>query len=420
LRAFFPIDVSDIEGEDELRFGARFSQSHSGKIMKLRDMLGLLVCGTLLASTAFGGRGQAADGVTVYAKGFSAAPHAGTMSDPWPSSAITRAINSLPQTGGTVIVEDGIWLFKSDERVLRGNFVLQGSSLNAQLIFTTGTLQIGWPGIDIFDVVISTATVDQSGADINAPEGVQLWQCNSCELSDSVLYGNANSSRAVFIAFGGSDGRILRNKFTSRSAGGSQLQINPLGDSSNSGFLVANNELDSVSVLIIGANNIHVTGNYMHNQTLGNFVAMMFASTTTPTSNLLFDYNVIDGAFVYGQGAAISGIPEDPNLSGVIENITIDHNTLRGGSAIIAANYFDSEVLATCPDISQTYNIQITNNSLESQWGGDSTIDVRGGGSGSVNGAWIDGNVFSNEFHQRNTILRDNHSYNVSIGSNLK
>jgi hypothetical protein len=387
--------------------------------MKLRDMLGLLVCGTLFASTAFGGRGQAAVGVTVHAKGFSAAPHAGTMSDPWPGSAITRAINSLPKTGGTVIVEDGIWLFDSDQLISRGNFVLQGSSLNAQLIFTTGSFIIGAVGTDIFDVTISTLTVDASSANINA-EAVQLWQCNRCELSDSLLYGHSNGSLAVFIAFGGSDGRILQNKFTSLSAGGSQLQINPLGNTSNSGFLVANNELDSVNILIIGASNIHVTNNYMHNQTLGNFVAMMFTSRSAPISNLLFDYNVIDGAFVYGQGAAISGIPQDPNQSGVIENITIDHNTIRGGSAIIAANDYDSKCLATCPDISQTYNIQITNNSLESQWGGDSTIDVSGGGSGSVNGAWIDGNVFSNEFHQRNTILQDNHSYNVSIGSNLK
>jgi hypothetical protein len=386
--------------------------------MKLRNMLGLLVCGTLLASTAFGGRGQAADGATVHAKSFSAAPHAGTKSDPWPGSAITRAINSLPQSGGTVIVDDGIWLFDSDQRVSHGNFVLQGSSLNAQLIFTTGTLTIGAEGTDIFDVTISTLTVDQSSADINALQAVQLWQCNGCELSDSVLYGHSNSSLAVFITFGGSDGRILRNKFLSRSAGGAQLQINPLVDSSNSGFLVANNELDSVNILIIGANNIHVTSNFMHNQTLRNFIAMMFTSVTTPTSNLLFDYNVIDGAFVYGQGAAISGIPQDPNLSGVIENITIDHNTLRGGSAIIAANDFDSECLATCPDISQTYNIQITNNSLESQSGGESIIDVSGGGSGSVNGARIDGNILSNEFRQRNMILQDNHSYNVRIGSN--
>jgi hypothetical protein len=387
--------------------------------MKSRNLaeLGLWACAILLAS-ALGRHSQAADGATVHTKSFSAAPHAGTKSDPWPSSAITRAINSLPQSGGTVIVDDGIWLFDSDQLVSRGNFVLQGSSLNAQLIFTTGSLQIGAEGTDIFDVTISTLTVDQSGADINAGGAVQLWQCNSCELSDNILYGHSNGSVAVFTAFGGSEGRILRNKFISRQAGGSQLQINPLGDSSNSGFLVANNELDSVGILIIGANNVHVTSNYMGNQTLGNFIAMMFAAVATPTSNLLFDYNVIDGAFVYGQGAAISGIPQDPNLSGVIEKITIDHNTLRGGSAIIAANDFEPECLATCPAISQTYNIQITNNSLESQSGGESIIDVSGGGSGSVNGAWIDGNILSREFGQRNMILQDNHSYNVRIGSN--
>jgi hypothetical protein len=296
--------------------------------------------------------------------------------------------------------------------------VLQGSSLNAQLIFSTGSLKIGAEGTDIFDVTISTVTVDQSSADINADGAVQLWQCNSCELSDSVLYGHSNGSVAVFNTQGGSDGRILRNKFISRSAGGSQLQINPLGDSSNSGFLVANNELDSVNILIIGANNIHVTSNYMHNQTLGNFIAMMFTSVTTPTSNLLFDYNIIEATAGGGnQGAVISGIPQDPGLSGVIENITIDHNTLRGGP-IIAANVYDPECLVTCPAISQTYNIQITNNRFESPLGGYSVIDVSGGGTGSVNGAWIDGNILSSEFGQRNMILQDNHSYNVRIGSN--
>jgi hypothetical protein len=309
-----------------------------------------------------------------------------------------------------------VWLFDSDQLVSRGNFVLQGSSLNAQLIFTTGSLQIGAEGTDIFDVTISTLTVDQSGADLNAGGAIQLWQCNSCELSDSVLYGHSNGSVAVFNTFGGSNGRILRNKVISRSAGGPQLQINPLGDSSNSGFLVANNDLDSVNILIIGANNIHLTSNYLHNQTLGNYIAMMFTSITTPTSNLLFDYNVIDATFGGGNGAVISGIPQDPDLSGVIENITIDHNTLRGGS-IIAANDYDAECLATCPAISQTYNIQITNNSLETQSSG-SVIDVSGGNSGSVNGARINGNVLSNDAGQPNVIGQDNHSYNVSIGSN--
>jgi hypothetical protein len=380
--------------------------------------LGLLACAILLAS-ALGRHSQAADGATVHTKSFSAAPHAGTNSDPWPGSAITRAINSLPQSGGTVIVDDGIWLFDSNQVVSRGNFVLQGSSLNAQLIFTTGTLKIGAEGTDIFDVTISTLTVDQSNADINVLQAVQLWQCNSCELSDSVLYGHSNGSVAVFNTFGGSDGRILRNKFLSRSAGGTQLEINPLGDSSNSGFLIANNELDSVELLIIGTNNIHVTNNYMHNQTLGNFIAIMFASVPTPTSNLLFDYNVIDATENVIQGAAITGVPQDPGLSGVIMNITIDHNTLRGGP-IIAANDFDSGCVATCPDLSQTYNVQITNNFLESvpAEGGSSIIDVSGGGTGSVNGAWIDGNILSSGFGQRNMILQDNHSYNVRIGSN--
>jgi len=383
--------------------------------MKSRNLakLGLWACAVLLAS-ALGRHSQAADGAMVHTKSFSAAPHAGTKSDPWPSSAITRAINSLPQSGGTVIVDDGIWLFDSKQVVSRGNFVLQGSSLNSQLIFTTGSLMIGAEGTDIFDVTISTLTVDQSGADINASGAVQLWQCNSCELSDSVLYGHFNGSVAVFITFGGSDGRILRNKFVSRSAGGSQLQINPLANTSNSGFLVANNELDSINILIIGANNIHVTSNYMHNQTLGNFIAMMFASVTTPTSHLLFDYNVIDATTGGGgQGAVISGIPQDPGLSGIISNITIDHNTLSA-SPVIAANAYDPDCVATCPDMSQTYNIQITNNSLQSSWG--SIIDVSGGNSGLVNGAFIDGNVFSKAGH--NAIVKDNHSYSVRIGSN--
>jgi len=275
---------------------------------------------------------------------------------------------------------------------------------------------IGAEGTDIFNVTISTLTVDQSSAGINAAQAVQLWQCNSCELSDSVLYGHSNNSVAVFITFGGSDGRILRNNFLSRSAGGPQLQINPLSDTSNSGFLVANNNLDSVGMLLIGMNNIHITQNTMTNKTLGNFIGLFFASTTVPTAGLLIDYNVVDGAYVYGQGATISGIPQDPGQAGVISNITIDHNTVRGGSAIIAATDYDPGCVASCPDETQTYNIQITNNSLEGQQGGDATIDVSGGDTGSVNGALVSGNVFSPG--PKNAITQDDHSYNVSVGNN--
>ena len=387
--------------------------------MKSRNLarLGLLACGILLASAALDGRSQAADGPTVHTKSFSAAPHAGTRSDPWPGSAITRAINSLPQSGGTVIVDDGIWLFDSNQVVRRGNFVLQGSSLNAELLITTGSLEIGPvgdAGPAISGVTLSTLTVDQSSAPVtSATEGVQLWACNGCELSDSVLYGHANNSVPVFITFGGQDGRILRNTFTSRKAGGAQLQLNPLYNTSNSGFLIANNNLDSVNILLIGQNNIHVTQNIMTNRTLATFIGILFTSTTAPTSGLLFDYNTVDATTDPGQGAAISGLPQDPGQAGQISNITIDHNTLSAAPVIAATDYYP-EGVAQSPDESQTYNIRITNNSLTSSWG--SIIDVSGGDSGLVNGAIVDGNVFSPA--PNNAITQDNHSYNVSIGNN--
>ena len=153
----------------------------------------------------------------------------------------------------------------------------------------------------------------------------------------------------------------------------------------------------------------------MTNQTLANFIAMFFASSGS-NSGLLIDYNVVDGAYVYGQGAAISGIPQDPGDAGTISNITIDHNTVRGGSAIIAATDYYPEGVATSPDETQTYNIQITNNTLEGQTGGNATIDVSGGDTGSVNGAVVSGNVFSPG--PSNSITQDDHSYNVSVGNN--
>jgi len=383
--------------------------------------LSLLVMGNILIMGHPAARAQA-----VYAASFSPRQHAGTMADPWPGSAVTSAINSLPESGGTVIVNDGVWLYDSQQRIGRGNFTLQGTSLAANLIFTAGSLAIG-TGANVYNVTISTLTIDQSRAALNVPQAIQLWDCNSCEVSDNFFYGHSNDSIAVLITFGGSSGRILRNTFASRQAGGNQLQINPFGltyapgNPTSSGFVISSNKFDSVGILLIGTSNLHVTNNYITNQTLGNFPAIFFTGAAgIITSNLLIDYNTIDnttGDVI--QGAAITGVMQDPGLSGVIMNITIDHNTLRGGP-IIGANYFDSECLATCSDFSQTYNVQITNNFLESEpaKGGSSIINVSGGADGSVNGAWIDRNTLSNGSGQRNMILQDNHSYNVRIGSN--
>src|SRR5262249_20971114 len=71
------------------------------------------------------------------ARQFSTVTHAGTVSDPWPGTAIQSALMALPSTGGTVTVADGVWLFDSALK-LNGmnNFTLVGQSTNAHLMFT--------------------------------------------------------------------------------------------------------------------------------------------------------------------------------------------------------------------------------------------------------------------------------------------
>jgi hypothetical protein len=369
-----------------------------------------LACAALLGTTVFTARSQA---TTVYAETFSPTPHAGTMSDPWPGSAIVAAINSLPSTGGTVMVHNGVWNFTSDQTVLRGNFTLQGASLNAHLIFTTGSLIVGQYDADIANVTFSTLTLDASNLSTNE-QAVQWVRCGGCNLTSSLIYGHTAAALAAFFVNGGSNITVSGNKFTSLAAGGGQLQINPLSETTNSGYLISNNEFDSVNLLIIAVNNIHVTENLMHNPTLASMVGILFSSNLAPTSTYLFDYNTIDTDIGDGgQGAIISGIPQDPGEAGKISNITIDHNTLSG-SPVIAATYFDPGCVATCPAEDKTYNFRVTNNNLSSSWG--SIIDVSGGDTGLVNGATISGNTFSPA--PNNAITKDNHSYNVQIINN--
>jgi hypothetical protein len=79
------------------------------------------------------------------ARTFSPSPHAGTLADPWPGSAIVSAILSLPDSGGTVWVADGIWQFSSSLSAGKKNNVsLVGNSTNAHLLFSgLGQLEFG-------------------------------------------------------------------------------------------------------------------------------------------------------------------------------------------------------------------------------------------------------------------------------------
>src|SRR5215831_4070233 len=74
--------------------------------------------------------------ITLDARQFSTIAHAGTVADPWPGTAIQRALMALPATGGTVMVADGVWNIDSLLLVDSNNFNLVGQSRNAQLMFT--------------------------------------------------------------------------------------------------------------------------------------------------------------------------------------------------------------------------------------------------------------------------------------------
>src|SRR5438309_8166975 len=103
-------------------------------------------------------------GPTLDARQFSTVTHAGTVSDPWPGTAIQSALMALPATGGTVTVANGVWKIDSLLQ-LDGvnNFNLVGQSLNAQLMFT-GAGQMWFGGAatigGVSNATISTLTIN--------------------------------------------------------------------------------------------------------------------------------------------------------------------------------------------------------------------------------------------------------------------
>src|SRR5262249_22601808 len=100
---------------------------------------------------------------------------------------------------------------------------------------------------------------------------------------------------------GGGDNSIIGNTFTpntSGTGGGSQLQLNPLGESTNSGYLVQSNTFDSSGISVIAHNAILITDNYIHNQTLGNTLPIFVLPDLNPSvdsDGVTIDSNTMDG-----------------------------------------------------------------------------------------------------------------------------
>ena len=205
------------------------------------------------------------------------------------------------------------------------------------------------------------------------------------------------------------------------------MQIQSLGGTTNSGFLVQSNTFDSVALLVIGLNNLLITGNYFNNKTLGNVVSILVAPSIGAGANanaesVTIDSNTLDGSFMGGNGVLISGISQDPGIIGEVHNFTISNNTLKGSGASIDLQSFDPTCLnnaSFCPALSTTLNSKILNNTLTSLWTG-SSINIQGGASGVVNGVLVQGNTLSNtRAGATDQITSDSHTYNATLIGNF-
>jgi hypothetical protein len=356
-------------------------------------------------------------GPTLDARQFSTVTHAGTVSDPWPGSAILSALMALPATGGTVMVADGVWNIDSLLQ-LNGvnNFNLVGQSLNAQLMFTgAGQMWFGSAGGGIGGVsnaTISTLTINATASPQSA---MRISNAQNWSFNNNQILGDQNGSIPAVFFEGGSNNQILNNTITAGPQGGAPLQLQTLGGTPNSGFVVSQNTFDSSNLVLIGLNNTKVTNNYFSNRTLGNTIGIEIAGPYTGTSqNITIDGNTVDATVGSANGAIISGLPQDPGGTSNIDGLSITNNILKGTGSGIAvqsldpSNFTDNTLIG-----SNKTNVTITGNQLSSLWTG-SSIDIRGG-AGSVDKVLVQSNTLQNSAGAQNVITEDAHLTNATI-----
>jgi hypothetical protein len=354
--------------------------------------------------------------ITLDARQFSTVTHAGTVSDPWPGSAILSALMALPATGGTVMVADGVWKIDSLLQ-LNGvnNFNLVGQSLNAQLMFTgAGQMWFGSAG-GVSNATISTLTINANTLTMASPQfAMRISNAQNFSFNNNQILGHQNNSIPAVDFEGGSNNQFLNNTITAGPQGGNALQLQALGGTPNSGFVISQNTFDSSGLLLIGLNNTEVTNNYFSNRTLGNNIGIDICGPWTGTSqNITIDGNTLD-ASIGTNGAMISGIPQDPGGTSNIDGLFITNNILKGTGTLIAvqsrdpSNFTDNSLIG-----SNKTNVTITGNQLSSLWVG-SSIDIRGG-AGSVDNVLVQSNTLQNSAGVQNVVREDAHTTNATI-----
>src|SRR5262249_26052522 len=260
---------------------------------------------------------------------------------------------ALPATGGTVMVADGVWNIDSLLQ-LNGvnNFNLVGQSLNAQLVFTgAGQMWFGSAGDGIANATISTLTINATMAPQSA---MRFSNAQNVSFNNNQILGDQNGGIPAVFFEGGSNNQFLNNTITAGLGGGAPLQLQALGGTPNSGFVVSQNTFDSSNLLLIGLNNTKVTNNYFSNRTLGNSIGILIAGPYGGTSqNITIDGNTLD-ASIGNNGAIISGIPQDAGGTSNIDGFSITNNILKGTATLIAVQSLDQATSPVTPSSGAT------------------------------------------------------------------
>jgi hypothetical protein len=356
------------------------------------------------------------------ARQFSDVAHAGTLADPWPGSAIKAALESLPATGGTVSVADGIWQIDSTLTINVNNFNLVGQSLNAELRFTgAGVMWFGSAGGGTGGISNSTITMLTINAgtlattDMHA--AIRISNAQNCNFNANKILGHQNGGIPAVFFEGGYNNRFYDNTMIANpTSGGETLQLQTLGGTANSDFFISRNTFDSTPLVIIGLDNVQITNNTLHNRTLGNSIGIMVSGPYGGTNrNVVIDGNTMDAGSA--NGAVIAGLPQDPGGTSNIDGFSITNNIIKGTGCTIAAQSLDpNNYIGDVLVGNGKKNVTITGNQLTSAWTG-SVIDIRGG-AGTVDTVVVQSNTLQNSAGAVNVIKQDSHTTNVTVANN--
>jgi len=356
------------------------------------------------------------------ARDFADKQHAGTEADPWPGVAIVNALKALPQPGGgKVFVANGKWLFTSRHTVNGVNdWTLQGESLAAELWFKDmGELWFNSDQAGLSGGIFDRLTFN-SQAVTHDHSQLRMSNARDSAFTNCKILGHSIGGRPATFWEGGRNNRFTGNIFLGAPAGGDNcIQWQTLGNAAgdNDGFVIADNEFDSVNMVVIGISNVQITGNRIHNAAMGNSIALQVCGRwDTQCDHVIIDNNIIDAGGA--NGAALTGLPNDPGGMSVIQDFQITNNTIKGTFAAIHCqsydgnNYNDNTLAGN-----EKHNVKIAGNKMHSLWGG-SGIDLRGG-AGKVDTVEVRGNTLTNDAGKPNHVSQDANTFNVTIADNV-